>query len=74
MTLLYLVRHGETEWSRSGQHTSITDLDLTDRGVDQATSLQLPVGPGRLRPRPGQPSPARPEDGPIGWLQGRRGR
>ncbi|NNG36636.1 histidine phosphatase family protein [Nakamurella aerolata] len=34
-----LLRHGETEWSRSGQHTSVTDLDLTDRGVRQAQSI-----------------------------------
>lgn len=45
MTLLYLVRHGETEWSRSGQHTSITNLDLTDRGVEQATSLHSRLDP-----------------------------
>lgn len=45
MTLLYLVRHGETEWSRSGRHTSVTDLDLTDDGVAQAESLRE-----RLRP------------------------
>lgn len=39
LTELYLVRHGETEWSRSGQHTSTTDLDLTDKGVVEAVNL-----------------------------------
>lgn len=39
MTELYLVRHGQTAWSRDGRHTSITDLDLTDVGVEQATAL-----------------------------------
>ncbi|GEQ69293.1 hypothetical protein JCM33374_g2964 [Metschnikowia sp. JCM 33374] len=32
---LIFVRHGQTEWSKSGQHTSITDLELTKFGVDQ---------------------------------------
>ena len=45
MTLLYLVRHGETEWSKSGQHTSVTDLDLTPRGVEQAQSLRDRLDP-----------------------------
>lgn len=36
---LYFVRHGETEWSLTGQHTGRTDLALTARGEDEAREL-----------------------------------
>jgi broad specificity phosphatase PhoE len=35
-----VLRHGQTEWSRSGQHTSVTDLPLLPEGEEQARNLQ----------------------------------
>jgi len=38
---IVLARHGQTEWSASGKHTSTTDLPLTDEGRRAAAALQL---------------------------------
>jgi broad specificity phosphatase PhoE len=37
---VYLVRHGETAWSLSGQHTGRTDIPLTAHGVEMARGLR----------------------------------
>jgi broad specificity phosphatase PhoE len=37
---IVLVRHGETEWSKSGQHTSRTDLSLIEEGRERAKALR----------------------------------
>jgi len=39
-TELWLVRHGETEWSLSGKHTSRTDVALTEHGRRRAEELR----------------------------------
>ena len=39
MSEIVLARHGETEWSRSGQHTGTTDLPLLPEGEEQALAI-----------------------------------
>lgn len=41
---LYFIRHGETAWSRSGQHTGRTDIALNQQGEQDARILAAPLG------------------------------
>jgi probable phosphoglycerate mutase len=41
---VWLVRHAETEWSRSGKHTGRTDVPLTDAGRERATEMRARLG------------------------------
>ena len=45
---VYLVRHGETAWTLTGQHTGRTDLPLTKQGERQARALGTNLGALRI--------------------------
>ncbi|MGM0930345.1 MAG: histidine phosphatase family protein [Actinomycetota bacterium] len=47
--VLWLMRHGETEWSRDHRYTGLTDLELTPAGVQQARDAAVKLAGVRFR-------------------------
>ncbi|HWC11353.1 MAG TPA: histidine phosphatase family protein [Acidimicrobiales bacterium] len=59
MKRIVLVRHGETEWSATGKHTSRTDVPLTGRGEELARVLGHRIQELRVTPTTCLSSPRR---------------
>ena len=57
----FLIRHGETEWSLSGQHTGTTDIPLTENGRNVARQLE-PLKTGDVLAGPDEPASSRSRD------------
>ena len=46
---VFIIRHGQTEWSQSGQYTGKTDIPLTSKGEEQVIATgQIAYGKGKL--------------------------
>jgi len=48
MTQLYIVRHGQTQWSQEGRYTSVTEVGLTPEGRAQAEALGRRLDPSEF--------------------------
>jgi len=46
---IYLIRHGETEWTKTKQHTGLTDIPLTEEGCIQAEWLKERLGQKKFK-------------------------
>src|SRR6266446_631368 len=66
-----MIRHGETAWSLSGQHTGATDIPLTDNGRRLAERLRAVIDPDLVEWNYGEYeglTPKQIHDGAPGWL------
>ena len=68
---VFLVRHGETEWSLNGRHTGITDIPLTEHGRQVARLLRPILAKESFTLALTSPLQTSPGDLPAGRFRGR---